>query len=383
MAFKLPLPKRYLSFFLSLLALFAVMVSNFYYLHSELEDFYNLVVEEERSRVKSVLEGTLSAGGDPVEALSYYLSHSHLLKGATIFVGGREVVIPGSELSSSYYQETIEIKPFKFKLFIDSYYLQELNKHIKVIFVSLLFFSLLFSLVLFLTVREYYSEKLLLEKEHREKERLKTINLVIHSILHEVKNRLNALSLLLYRFERSGSPSYLKALKRELSLLNSYIEESSHLRRPLKLNVREFTVSELVRALESKVSPLLDSSGVTFKLKFQEASLRGDFEKLLSALVDLLKNGLEAVREEEVKEVELVGRKEGSYYTFKVVDSGTKPLPRELFKPFSSSKEKGFGLGLFNVKRIVEAHGGSVCAYKDSGRTVFELKLPLSEKFPS
>ena len=371
------LPLKKLSFFaLPLTLLFTVMLLNFYFLQSELEDFYSLVIKEEITKVRSVVEGTLSAGGDPVDALSYYIEHSKLLKGATFYIGGREVIVPGSDISDSYYQVVLEVKPFKFKLFIDTSYLKELNRHIKIIFLSLIFFTLLFILFLLYWLREYYRERIEHERERQEKERVKSINLVIHSILHEVKNRLNVLNLLLHRFERSGDSKYLDKLRQELRSLNRYVEETADLRRPISLDITEFPVGTLFNELKLRVEPLADKGSVKLLFDYHNCSLRADYERLLSALTDLVKNAIEALEGKEKRVVRVEGRGDGKFYTFRVLDSGGELPKGELFKPFKTSKDKGFGLGLFNVKRVALAHGGEVRAFTQEGWTVFELKIP-------
>jgi signal transduction histidine kinase len=72
----------------------------------------------------------------------------------------------------------------------------------------------------------------------------------------------------------------------------------------------------------------------------------------------------------------------GDYLVLSVVNRGP-PVPDELradlFEPFrrrKNSKSRGVGLGLYIVKRIVEAHGGSVEMSSDERRTVFQVALP-------
>jgi signal transduction histidine kinase len=371
--------KLYLAL-LGLVSLFFVMLFNFYLLQKELGDFYSLVVKEEVEKVRSVLEGTISAGGDPVDALSYYIKNSTLLKGATLYLDGREIIVPDSQISPSYHTEVIKLPPFEFKIYIDTSYLYNLNSHIKVIFLSLIFFTLLFSSILAYFLREFYREKMELERERQESERIRSVNLAIHSILHEVKNRLNVLNLLLHRFKKSQNEEYLEKLKSELLTLNRYVEETAELRKPLKLSLKEFEACKLLKELLERLLPLAKESGVEVSLSCDECTVRGDYERLLSALTDVLKNAIEAVKEKEEKRVWIEGRCLEDSYLFRIVDSGGElPQKEELFKPFKSTKRKGFGLGLFNAKRVFNAHGGTIEAFVKDGKSHFDMKLPLKD----
>jgi signal transduction histidine kinase len=94
---------------------------------------------------------------------------------------------------------------------------------------------------------------------------------------------------------------------------------------------------------------------------------------------NLIENALEHGQSDAPVEVSLTDS--GKHAILTVVNSGS-PIPDELrahlFEPFRrrSSKSKGVGLGLFMVKRIVEAHGGSVEMSSDETRTVFQVALP-------
>jgi len=67
--------------------------------------------------------------------------------------------------------------------------------------------------------------------------------------------------------------------------------------------------------------------------------------------------------------------------TLKVIDFG-KGIDREilqggLFVPFKTTKKKGMGIGLYQSKQIVDAHGGRIFATSpDGGGAVFSVQLP-------
>ena len=49
-----------------------------------------------------------------------------------------------------------------------------------------------------------------------------------------------------------------------------------------------------------------------------------------------------------------------------------------LFRPFHSTKTKGLGIGMFQCKKIIEAHGGSISVESEPGkRHRFTILLPL------
>jgi signal transduction histidine kinase len=104
-----------------------------------------------------------------------------------------------------------------------------------------------------------------------------------------------------------------------------------------------------------------------------------DGERLRPVVRNLIENALEHGKADTPVEVSLIDR--GDQAVLSVVNRGP-PVPDEvrahLFEPFRrrSSKSKGVGLGLYIVKRTVEAHGGFVEMSSDDARTVFQIALP-------
>jgi putative PEP-CTERM system histidine kinase len=55
-------------------------------------------------------------------------------------------------------------------------------------------------------------------------------------------------------------------------------------------------------------------------------------------------------------------------------------LKDSLFRPFQSTKKKGLGIGLFQSRMIVEAHGGSIRVESETGKgSTFRVSLPVKD----
>jgi len=104
----------------------------------------------------------------------------------------------------------------------------------------------------------------------------------------------------------------------------------------------------------------------------------GDPIQLRQVFVNLLSNAVEAAGAEG--EVLVVARRAADAVTVTVEDTGPGVDPgtaRRLFEPLITTKDRGIGLGLALVKRIVERHGGRV-GYepRQGGGARFTVQLP-------
>jgi len=53
-------------------------------------------------------------------------------------------------------------------------------------------------------------------------------------------------------------------------------------------------------------------------------------------------------------------------------------LKDSLFRPFQSTKKKGLGIGLFQSRMVVEAHGGSIQVDSEPGKgTTVRVSFPV------
>ncbi len=132
-------------------------------------------------------------------------------------------------------------------------------------------------------------------------------------------------------------------------------------------------------------APLFDEQGVTLVKEVPDAAVAvtGGSGRLRQVLVNLIRNGIDAMRDSERRELAIRVTAEGQGVMIEVRDSGTGIAEDdldELFNPFFTTKEvgQGLGLGLSISYRIVTDLGGTIRAMNNpDGGARFIVRLPL------
>lgn len=106
-----------------------------------------------------------------------------------------------------------------------------------------------------------------------------------------------------------------------------------------------------------------------------------DVELFRQALFNLISNAQHAMP--EGGELIVTARPEGGWQVVEVIDTGrgipSESLPR-IFDAFYSTRPGGSGLGLPTVRKIVEAHGGTIAVESEPGKgSRFAVRVPTAE----
>jgi len=110
----------------------------------------------------------------------------------------------------------------------------------------------------------------------------------------------------------------------------------------------------------------------------------GDESKLKRCVMNLVKNGMEALADNKVlhPEISIGGALDpgGEWLTLTIRDNGPgipAEIGKTLFEPFiTTQKSNGTGLGLAIVRQYIIAHGGNISVKNDQG-AVFTINLPV------
>ncbi len=107
--------------------------------------------------------------------------------------------------------------------------------------------------------------------------------------------------------------------------------------------------------------------------------------QIQQVIVNLVRNAIESMADQPVREIEVRSRLDGDgAVEVSVSDCGpgvADGAQNRIFDPFVSTKRHGMGLGLSICKSIVEAHTGRIWATAgDRGGATFHVALPVSRK---
>jgi len=195
------------------------------------------------------------------------------------------------------------------------------------------------------------------------------------SIVHEMRNPLSSVKMNLQalREKVKTDPDYLElseiALSQAARLENMLTELLSY-GKPMELHRVHFKIDEFLESCVTQVLAMTAEKGVHIQTSIAspETTVSGDRELLFRAIVNLLRNAVEAAPKGTT--VTISTRTEVALLCFTVTDEGPgipSAIVEEIFKPFITSKENGTGLGLANVRKIARLHGGTVTAENMEG----------------
>jgi PAS domain S-box-containing protein len=244
-------------------------------------------------------------------------------------------------------------------------------------------------------------ERLRLLNALRESDRRKDEFLA--TLAHELRNPLapirNAVQVLNIKGSQVPEARWSREIiERQVAhltrLIDDLLEISRITRNELDLRKRRVTLDEVIAGAVEATRPLIAASGhdLTVSLPPAPVYLDGDLVRLSQAFLNLLNNA--AKYTEPNGRIWLRAEREGDTAVVRVQDTGVGvspdklPLLFEMFYQVDRSHERskgGLGIGLALVRRLIEAHGGTVEARSAGvGRgSEFIVRLPVLTDQPA
>jgi len=229
------------------------------------------------------------------------------------------------------------------------------------------------------------------ELTEHQKQRMIEAGRAVLNMSHGIKNTLQAIGSGRNVMDEALDRSNIDVAKRTWGILKQNLERIEKLSLDMlkfskdeAVNLKPCHFNHLVESVVETMRPQAEQRQVTI-ITQTEAQLEAtplDAEKMRDVVINLLVNAIEAVEPNTgqiLVQTEL--DKDGQQVVLRVSDNGkgienTDPI----FEPFYSTKDNvGAGLGLTIAQKIVQKHGGTLCAQSlpDEG-AVFTVCIPMS-----
>jgi PAS domain S-box-containing protein len=231
------------------------------------------------------------------------------------------------------------------------------------------------------------SDKVKLQKQLVESEKLAAIGGTAAKIGHEIANPLNGIYLTLQlieqRLSRQASVDErvtgdVQRIKKEIGRLNQLVQEFRTLSRQQDYHFRPMNVAPLLNETLDLQQLVLEGRSIIINRHIAD-DLPGvpvDEDRMKQALLNLIKNAGEAMPNGGTLTV-AVTASDGSV-AIDIKDTGIGIAPgSDVFQPFFTTKKEGTGLGLIIVRQIILAHRGTIVYDSEPGAgTTFHITLP-------
>ena len=206
----------------------------------------------------------------------------------------------------------------------------------------------------------------------QESERMAYIGQITASLSHEIRNPLSAIKMNLQILSSNQKITGNDRRRVDISVsevirLEKILTQLLDFAKPLQLNIKSCNICHILKSYIELLEIKFREQNLDVVTFFSDKVplLMADGEKLGQAFINILINAIES--SDPFGKISVTIKKrvknDHEYAAVMIEDEGhgfDKNVITKIFKPFFTTKTKGIGLGLANVKRIVQAHNGFV-----------------------
>ncbi|MFP3357226.1 ATP-binding protein [Planococcus sp. SIMBA_143] len=216
-------------------------------------------------------------------------------------------------------------------------------------------------------------------------EKMETVSHFAAAVSHELRNPLQSVKgfvqlLQEYEYPRAKQLEFQQTILEEIKVAEDLIDDYLIYAKPAYGEMKRIEVEPELSHVIKIMTPYANARNVEIFVQGADAAspILGDSQKLHQALVNIIRNGIEAMPDGGKLQVEL----EASTHTVcvHIQDEGlgmTKEQVKRLGEPYFSNKSKGTGLGLMVTYSILNQMGGDITVESEVGKgTKFTLEFP-------
>lgn len=242
------------------------------------------------------------------------------------------------------------------------------------------------------TIASMRREVLELEEEVIKREKLAAIGNLAAGVAHEIRNPLSSIKGYATYFsgyfpKESNEYKAAQIMVQEAERLNRVVGELLGVSRPTDVKKAEIPIDGVLDTCIAILQADAKQLGIEFRVFGRGKVLNIDPDRIKQAVLNICLNAVEAIRDEKKSlrkekryHIDMTVTEQEKNFCLTIKDNGPgidAELLSRIFDPYFTTKNEGTGLGLSNVRKILEAHGGSIEAESQKGLgTVFNLYLP-------
>jgi hypothetical protein len=237
---------------------------------------------------------------------------------------------------------------------------------------------------------EVMNEELRIAQEKLlQNERFATLGMMSSVVVHEIKNPLVAIGGFARRLEKSSTTptekTYSKIIVKEVERLEKTLTDILIFSKEPKLDFKENNINQIMEDTLTLASESLGDNGIQVEkdLSLDLPLIYCDYQQIKQVFINLFSNAIDTMEEGGTLTVKSYPNWQDNSVIIEVSDTG-KGIPTEvlhnIFNPFFTTRDKGVGLGLSIVQKIITYHKGSIEARNNLERGVtFTIRLPFKK----
>ncbi|ESU32398.1 hypothetical protein G3A_11820 [Bacillus sp. 17376] len=230
-------------------------------------------------------------------------------------------------------------------------------------------------------LNESLIEKDLMRKEILRAEKLNTLGELAASIAHEIRNPLTVVKgflQMMHKQEKGDNYYYLSLVLTELGRAESIINDYLNFAKPQFEKLEDAELAEIITEVTLLLEAFAAKEGVQVNVQLEWGIyVKTDRNQLKQALVNIIKNGIEATDEGGEVNISQVSAGNESYIVISDTGKGMDSAQiAKLGTLFYTTKSKGTGLGTSVSIKIIETMGGSI-SYKSERGVGTEVTIIL------
>jgi len=203
-------------------------------------------------------------------------------------------------------------------------------------------------------------------------------------IAHDIKNLVSQLSLVLtnaarHRDNAAFQADVIETVRQSVDKLNRMLRQL-HGQPKAAEPTAAVDLTALLREIIEHRRRVTDT--ISLKLQMNAARVTADEQRLRAVVDHLIQNALDAVGKDGRVEVRLTSA--GAMAAVEIEDNGPGMQPEfvrdRLFRPFDTTKDSGYGIGVYESREYARSLGGMLEVLSEPGRgTIMRMCLPRVE----